>query len=194
MSGTAPPSAAPSRPILSGAARTRAERAMTLAELLPVLQMAIAPAALVSGVGLLLLCMSQRFATVVDRTRSVAHAVASSPGSSSAAARRQLALLVRRAWLLRGGVGAAGASVALTVLLMIVLVAGTLAGVDVAPAAIGLLLAGLLTLLVSLCLFLRDVTLSLNALWVDLPPGSLLPTEARPIPRRRRRVWEPVEA
>ena len=166
---------------------------MTLAELLPVLQMAIAPAALVSGVGLLLLCMSQRFATVVDRTRSVAHAVASSPGSSSAA-RRQLALLVRRAWLLRGGVGAAGASVALTVLLMIVLVAGTLAGVDVAPAAIGLLLAGLLTLLVSLCLFLRDVTLSLNALWVDLPPGSLLPTEGRPIPRRRRRVWEPVEA
>ena len=45
---------------------------MSLAELLPVLQMAIAPATLVSGVGLLLLCMSQRFATVVDRARSIA--------------------------------------------------------------------------------------------------------------------------
>ena len=167
---------------------------MTLSELVPVLQMAVAPATLVSGVGLLLLCMSQRFATVVDRARSVSHAAASLQGSASADARRQLSVLVRRAWLLRGGVGAAGASAALTVLLMIVLVAGTLADVDVAPAAIGLLVAVLVTLLVSLCLFLRDVMLSLNALWVDLPPGSFAASAPAAQPRRRRRVWEPVEA
>ncbi len=167
---------------------------MTLSELLPVMQMAIAPAAIVSGVGLLLLCMCQRFAAVVDRARNMSHAAAALPGSASADTRRQLSLLVRRARLLRGGLGAAGASVALTVLLMVVLVAGTLAGIDVAPAAIGLLVAGLLALLLALGFFLRDVTLSLNALWVELPPASLLPPDTLQSPRRRRRVWEPVEA
>ena len=167
---------------------------MTLSELLPVMQMAIAPAAIVSGVGLLLLCMCQRFATVVDRARGMAHATAALSGPASADTRRQLSLLVRRARLLRGGMGAAGASVALTVLLMVVLVAGALARIDVAPAAIGLLFAGLLTLLLALGFFLRDVTLSLNALWVELPPATLVPADGLPCRRRRRRVWEPVEA
>lgn len=166
---------------------------MTLSELLPVMQMAIAPAAIVSGVGLLLLCMSQRFAVVVDRARNLSRAAAALPGSASADTRRQLALLVRRARLLRGGLGAAGASVALTVLLMVVLVAGAMAKVDVAPAAIGLLFAGLVALLFALGLFLGDVRLSLCALWVELPPGSLRTAPVVARPHRRRRVWEPVE-
>lgn len=166
---------------------------MTLAELLPVMQMAIAPAAIVSGVGLLLLCMSQRFAVVVDRARNLSRAAAALPGSASADTRRQLALLVRRARLLRGGLGAAGASVALTVLLMVVLVAGAIAKVDVAPAAIGLLFAGLVALLFALGLFLGDVRLSLSALWVELPPGALRTAPVVARPHRRRRVWEPVE-
>ncbi len=159
---------------------------MTLAELFPVLQMAIAPATLVSGVGLLLLCMSQRFATVVDRARSIALSAAVLQGSSQADARRQLYVLSQRARFLRGCVGTATGSMLLAVLLMVVLVAGTTAKIDVAAAAIGLLIACLLSLLLSLGLFLLDVNLSLNALWIELPRGFVLPEE-RPMIRPRRR-------
>lgn len=159
---------------------------MTLAELFPVLQLAVAPATLVSGVGLLLLCMTQRFATVVERARSIALPASALSGSALADARRQLYVLSQRARFLRGCVGTAAASVALAVLLMVVLVAGSVAKIDVAAAAIGLLIACLLSLLLSLGLFLLDVNLSLNALWIELPAGFSLPEE-RPVLRRRRR-------
>ena len=42
---------------------------MTLAELVPVLQVAIGPVILVSGVGLLLLTMTNRLGRILDRTR-----------------------------------------------------------------------------------------------------------------------------
>lgn len=167
---------------------------MTLAELFPVLQMAIAPATLVSGVGLLLLCMSQRFATVVDRARSIALSAPTLSGPGRADARRQLYVLSQRARFLRASVGTAAGSVSLAVLLMVVLVAGSSAKVDVAAAAIGLLIACLLTLLLSLGLFLLDVNLSLNALWIELPSGFALPEERAMIRPRRRPTRLPLNA
>ena len=158
---------------------------MAIAELLPVLQMAIAPATLVSGIGLLLLCMSQRFATVVERARSIALSATSLSGSAQNDARRQLYVLSQRARFLRGCVGTAAGSVLLAVLLMVVLVTGSVAKVDVAAPAIGLLIACLLSLLLSLGLFLLDVNLSLNALWIELPRGFALPEEL-PVARPRR--------
>lgn len=163
---------------------------MTLAELFPILQMAIAPATLVSGVGLLLLCMSQRFATVVERARSIALSMPS--GSGRADARRQLYVLSQRARFLRGCVGTAAGSVLLAVLLMVVLVMGSVAKVDVAPAAVGLLIACLLSLLLSLGLFLLDVNLSLNALWIELPRGFALPEERAVLRLRRRPARLPL--
>lgn len=167
---------------------------MTLAELFPVLQMAVAPATLVSGVGLLLLCMSQRFATVVARARSIALSASALTGSGQADARRQLYVLSQRARFLRGSVGTATLSVLLAVLLMVVLVTGVIAKIDVAAAAIGLLIACLLSLLLSLGLFLLDVNLSLNALWIELPAGFSIPDERSVLRRRRRPVRLPLNA
>jgi hypothetical protein len=42
---------------------------ITVAELIPVLQVAVGPVILVSGVGLLLLTMTNRLARVIDRSR-----------------------------------------------------------------------------------------------------------------------------
>ncbi len=167
---------------------------MKLAELFPIFQMAIAPATLVSGVGLLLLCMSQRFATVVERARSIALSAADLSGPSQADARRQLYVLCQRARFLRGCVGTAAGSALLGVLLMVVLVTGSVAKVDVAAAAIGLLIACLFSLLLSLGLFLLDVNLSLNALWIELPPGFALPKERAMLRPRRRPARLPLNA
>jgi hypothetical protein len=73
-----------------------------------------------------------------------------------------------------------------------VLVTGSAAKIDVAPAAIGLLIACLLSLLLSLGLFLLDVNLSLNALWIELPRGFALPEERVMIRPRRRPARLPL--
>jgi len=75
---------------------------------------------------------------------------------------------------------------------MVVLVMGSVAKVDVAPAAVGLLIACLLTLLLSLGLFLLDVNLSLNALWIELPRGFALPEETAVLRPRRRPARLPL--
>jgi len=101
-------------------------------------------------------------------------------------------VLSQRARFLRGCVGTAAGSVLLAVLLMVVLVTGASAKIDVAPAAIGLLIACLLSLLLSLGLFLLDVNLSLNALWIELPRGFALPEERAVIRPRRRPARLPL--
>ena len=45
---------------------------LSVAQLIPVLQTAIGPTILISGVGLLLLTMTNRLARTIDRTRAVA--------------------------------------------------------------------------------------------------------------------------
>ena len=44
----------------------------SLTELVPILQLAIGPVILISGVGMLLLTFTNRFGRVVDRTRGLA--------------------------------------------------------------------------------------------------------------------------
>jgi hypothetical protein len=45
---------------------------LTLQQLIPVIQMAVGPVILISGVGLLLLSMTNRFGRIVDRSRILA--------------------------------------------------------------------------------------------------------------------------
>ena len=142
----------------------------------------------------MLLCMSQRFATVVERARSIALSASDLSGAGRAGARRQLYDLSQRARFLRGCVGSAAGSALLAVLLMVVLVTGSVAKIDVAAAAVGLLIACLLSLLLSLGLFLLDVNLSLNALWIELPPGFVLPEERAMLRPRRRPARLPLNA
>jgi hypothetical protein len=68
---------------------------MRLHELVPTIQLAIGPVILVSGVGLLLLSMTNRFGRVIDRSRQLSEAVRQSnseagpPAMLEAARRRQ---------------------------------------------------------------------------------------------------------
>ena len=51
-------------------------QALSVAQLIPVLQTAIGPTILISGVGLLLLTMTNRLARTIDRTRATARELA----------------------------------------------------------------------------------------------------------------------
>src|SRR5215470_2257707 len=72
-----------------------------LSELLPVLQTAIGPVILISGVGLLLLSMTNRFGRAVDRTRQLLREMRSAPEGSRKRLAGQVQNLYQRTVLIQ---------------------------------------------------------------------------------------------
>jgi hypothetical protein len=139
-------------------------------ELAHLLQTSISPIALISGVGLLLLSMTNRLSRVIDRSRTLAAHVKAPETSDAdrASDRAQLHVLARRAHLLWLAI----ASVMVTVLCActMVLLLTTLAflHVDLRIPVVVLFFAALLALLVSAVVFFGDVLLSLRALRTEI--------------------------
>src|ERR1035438_6598141 len=73
----------------------------TVAHLIPVMQTAIGPAILISGVGLLLLTMTNRFGRLVDRTRLLSIELSKAGDASREAIEAQLSIMLNRARLIR---------------------------------------------------------------------------------------------
>src|SRR5437879_5011934 len=96
-------------------------RTMRFSELLTILQMAIGPVILISGIGLLLLSMTNRFGRVIDRSRQLAHAPREAPQQRDQRILAQLQILARRARLLRLAISFATFSVLLAAILVICL-------------------------------------------------------------------------
>jgi hypothetical protein len=167
---------------------------MSLESLIPTLQLAIGPVILISGVGLLLLCMTNRIARVIDRARIVAaecHVVGVDKVDICYA---KLGILSRRARVLRSSIALAALSVLLVAVIVIVLFCGALLRVEIAGLIIALFVGCMLSLIGSLVFFIWDVNLSLQALWLDFPVGQRV--EARmglhgqsgTVPRARKAV------
>ena len=134
---------------------------MPLEHVIPVLQVAIGPMILVSGVGLILLSMTNRFGRIIDRAREIAH---SHHENGSA----QLHILLRRAAILRGDITLAVLSALLAALMIIALFVGTVLHMPVVPVVVTLFIACMLSLIVSLLLFIADLNLSLAALKLEV--------------------------
>ena len=137
-------------------------------ELIPVLKMAIGPVILISGVGLLLLTLTNRYGRTIDRSRLL---VRESRECSEADRQRlggQVEILYRRARLLRLSILLAGVSVLLASLLIIVLFLTALWKLEVGLLISLLFIAGMVSLSGSLVAFIRDMNLSLGALKLEL--------------------------
>lgn len=141
---------------------------VTLHTLLPVLQVAVGPVILISGVGLLLLSMTNRFGRIVDRSRALAHDIREAAPADQARIRSQLQILLRRAHLVRLAITLAGVSLLLAALLVIVLFVTALLGLEIAGVVAALFISCLLALTASLVVFLKDLNLSLVALKLEV--------------------------
>lgn len=141
---------------------------MDSAELVKMLQVAVTPAVLISGVGLLLLSMTNRLGRVVDRARLLAKDTRSAPGDMATRYRNQLQMLSRRARLLRLAILAASLSILLAALLILALFVEVLFVLPASVVIIVIFSACLLSLVTSMVFFLKDLTLSLKALWVEI--------------------------
>lgn len=136
-------------------------------ELVPVLQGAVGPVILVSGVGLLLLTMTNRLGRIVDRARFLYRelAVAGEPDQPRILA--QMRILARRARLVRRAIALATLSVLGAATLVIVLFTAALLRLQAAWLGVVLFMASMASLIVSLVLFLEDVNQSLVALELE---------------------------
>ena len=137
-------------------------------DLIPILQVAVGPAILISGVGLLLLTMTNRFGHIIDRARQLSRELRSAQTPSPGGARAQLDILLTRAQIVRGAIAAAAISALLAAVLIIVIFVGALFKLAFAIPVAGLFASCLVSLVWSLALFIRDINLSLSALRLEV--------------------------
>ncbi len=144
----------------------------SVSELIPILQSAIGPVILISGVGLLLLSMTNRFGRVVDRARILAGAVASAEDAQRRAFRAQLAVMETRAKVIRRAIMLAAVSVLMAALLIITIFIAALFHLNLGALAALIFIVCLVALIASLLEFLHDLNMSLRALKMETKGGE----------------------
>jgi Protein of unknown function (DUF2721) len=141
---------------------------MQLKDLFPDLQVAIGPVILISGVGLLLLSMTNRLGRTIDRARQLVDAKRGSSNGHHQRFDAQLAVLWQRARLQRAAISLAAAAALLAAVLIIVLFVGALLNWQVVFPIIALFISCMAAIIASLVCFMRDIDLTLHALALEL--------------------------
>ena len=137
-------------------------------ELLPVIQLAITPVILLTGVGALMLTLTNRFGRIVDRTRALAGQMRQSDGNERPHLESQLTILWRRARLVRMAVTFAGLSMFFSCGLVLAIFVDALLNRAFGLELVVVFVAAVLSLILAIIAFLRDIWLSLHALALEL--------------------------
>lgn len=151
---------------------------------LPIIQTAITPVILLSGVGALMITLTNRMARIVDRTRSLA-------GQSQQAKAdddrkhidEQLAILWRRAQWVRLAVTLAGLSILLSCILVMVIVVDAFLERGFGIEMVFIFGASIGCLILALLAFLWDIWMSLWALRIEVNRAQKRGASAAPAPR-----------
>ena len=143
---------------------------MSLADLIPTLQLSIGPVILISGVGLILLSMTNRLGRIIDRARIMTRDLLGASDADRVRILAQLRILSTRARLVRACIALAAISVLLAAILIISIFLGALLQLAIAAVIVTLFVTCMLSLIASLLLFISDINLSLHALWLEMPP------------------------
>ena len=141
---------------------------ISVTELIPVLQIAIGPVILISGIGLLLLTMTNRLGRAIDRARILDAGVPQTPGHERDRKTAQLSILWRRARIIRLAITLSATSALSASLLIVVLFLTALFQIETAWFISALFILCIVTLIGSLLLFIHDVNQSLSALKLEL--------------------------
>ena len=141
---------------------------VTPSPFLPVIQLAISPMILMTGVGGLMLTLTNRMGRIVDRTRSLAEKVQSAVGPERTHLESQLEILWNRAKMIRQAVTFAGLSMLLACLLVVVIFIDASVHREFGVELVVTFLASVLCLIAALVNFLRDIWVSLRALHLEV--------------------------
>ncbi len=134
--------------------------------LIELMQSAISPIVLVSGVGLLLLSLTNRLGRVIDRSRHLVQEIEA--GKDTARKHIQIGILFKRARILRTSITSISFTILFASLMILLLFLGYFTNLDVStPFTIFFVLA-IIGLIFAIIVFLIDVAVSLKALKIQV--------------------------
>jgi hypothetical protein len=140
----------------------------SIGDLTRLIQAALGPVVLISGVGLLILSMTNRLGRIIDRGRVLIARLETASGAEREAARAQLDILARQARHARRGVSLAVASLLFVALLIPIIFLSPILHVNLVHPAAALFVASTVCLVGSLASLLGEVNLSLGAHELDI--------------------------
>lgn len=133
-----------------------------------VIQLAVAPVFLLSGIGVILTVLTNRLARVVDRARRLEDAARASSGPDLAARRRELDVMATRARLMNRAITLGTLSALLVALVVVVLFLAAFLHFEAAAAVAALFVLAMLCLIGALLYFLREVFIAVAALRIGV--------------------------
>ena len=144
-------------------------KTLSLTQLVPVLQLAIGPVILISGVGLLLLTLTGRFGKMVDRSRDIIHELGAQghPPAVERNLHRQISILQRRAWILRLSITLCAVTILMAGVLILALFIAALWQIEAAGFLVTVFCIAILCLISSIIAFIADMNLALRAVHLD---------------------------
>ena len=137
-------------------------------ELVPILQTAIGPMILISGLGLLFLTMTNRLGRVIDRSRSLLDNLESYPESYIIKINQEVAILWKRARYIRTSILLACMTCIGASWLIIMLFLSALVNLDLPMLLSGIFIFSMLCLSCSLLFFFIDVNMTLSAFKIEM--------------------------
>lgn len=140
----------------------------TLVGMGQVIQLAVAPVFLLSGIGVILTVLTNRLARVVDRARRLEDAARSSTGPDLEERRRELNVMATRARLMNRAITLGTLSALLVALVVVVLFLAAFLHFDAKVVVAALFVLAMLCLIGALLFFLREVFMAIAALRIGV--------------------------
>ena len=144
---------------------------MLFNEFTEILKLSISPVVLISGIGLLLLSMTNRLGRVIDRIRALTDEKRKVNDEEEVWLTRQIELLYRRARMLRGSIILSSMSILLTGVIIIMLFAIQFYEIGLSALVAFNFVLCISCLILSMVLFIADISLTLLALKYQLKRG-----------------------
>lgn len=133
-----------------------------IASIASVIQLAIAPVFLLTGVGAILNVLTNRLARIVDRARTLEAQLASA--SDDVCIRKDLALLSRRGTLINWAISLSTVSIFLVCTVIVVLFVDAFLALNVPEVVAMLFIAAMLALIGGMLVFLHEIHLATASL------------------------------
>ena len=141
---------------------------MNISDLILVLQTSMTPCVFISGVGLLVLSMTNRLGRPLDRIRALTSSFEQAEAEQKRVLLEEIDILYRRAKLLQVAVTFAVLSIFFVGTIILFLFITATFGVSLEGLIEALFSVSLISLVISLVLFLWDIQLGLNSIKLEI--------------------------
>ena len=141
-------------------------------EIAHLIQLSIAPVFLLTGIGTLLNVLSGRLARIIDRARALEQRLETPESCRGAAVVNELRVLEKRGRFIYHAVRLSTSSALLVCFVIAALFASSVLHYSTRLIISGLFIAAMLASIVSLTLFLREVSLAIRTFEIGLPAGT----------------------